>query len=173
MSITREFTCFDLLKINNVNLDPLTENFGLPFYLQYLTKWPEMFQVNETISGRFKGYIMAKVEGNKENWHGHVTCLSVAPEFRRQGVSRLLMNEFEKISEIKNSWFCDLFVRVSNKIAFDMYTKFGYTVYRRVLDYYTGENDEDAFDMRKAMPRDLEKKSIIPLPHPVTADELD
>ncbi len=26
-----------------------------------------------------------------------------------------------------------------------MYSKFGYTVYRRVLDYYTGENDEDAF----------------------------
>lgn len=54
-----------------------------------------------------------------------------------------------------------------------MYTKFGYTVYRRVLDYYTGENDEDAFDMRKACPRDVDKKSIIPLPHPVTADQLD
>jgi hypothetical protein len=26
-----------------------------------------------------------------------------------------------------------------------MYTKCGYTVYRRVLDYYTGENDEDAY----------------------------
>jgi N-terminal acetyltransferase B complex catalytic subunit len=38
-----------------------------------------------------------------------------------------------------------LFVRVSNKIATEMYEKFGYTVYRRVLDYYTGENDEDAF----------------------------
>lgn len=45
---------------------------------------------------------MAKVEGNKENWHGHVTCLSVAPEFRRQGVSKQLMNEFEKISEMLN-----------------------------------------------------------------------
>jgi hypothetical protein len=28
-------------------------------------------------------------------------------------------------------------------------------------------------DMRKAMPRDVQKKSVIPLPHPVTADELD
>ena len=26
-----------------------------------------------------------------------------------------------------------------------MYNKFGYTVFRRVLDYYTGENDEDAY----------------------------
>jgi N-terminal acetyltransferase B complex catalytic subunit len=43
---------------------------------------------------------MAKVEGNAENWHGHVTCLSVAPEFRRQGASRELMNVFEKTSEM-------------------------------------------------------------------------
>ena len=73
----------------------------------------------------------------------------------------------------RNSWFCDLFVRVSNKVAYDMYTKCGYTVFRRVLDYYTGENDEDAFDMRKAMPRDVDKKSIIPLPHPVKSDEIE
>jgi len=45
---------------------------------------------------------MAKVEGNKENWHGHVTCLSVAPEFRRQGASKELMNVFEKTSEMLN-----------------------------------------------------------------------
>jgi N-terminal acetyltransferase B complex catalytic subunit len=73
----------------------------------------------------------------------------------------------------KNSWFCDLYVRVSNKVAYDMYTRAGYIVYRTVLDYYTGEHDEDAYDMRKAMPRDKEKKSVIPLPHPVRADELD
>lgn len=54
-----------------------------------------------------------------------------------------------------------------------MYTKCGYTVFRRVLDYYTGENDEDAFDMRKAMPRDVDKKSIVPLPHPVKSDEIE
>lgn len=39
----------------------------------------------------------------------------------------------------------DLFVRVSNKVAIDMYTKFGYTVYRRVLGYYSGADNEDAF----------------------------
>jgi N-terminal acetyltransferase B complex catalytic subunit len=48
---------------------------------------------------------MAKVEGNKENWHGHVTCLSVAPEFRRQGASKELMNAFEKTSELLGKSF--------------------------------------------------------------------
>lgn len=85
-----------------------------------------MFVVCESVTNRFKGYsgyisiikiclnnrfctltpiqtlllVMGKVEGNKENWHGHVTCLSVAPEFRRQGVSKILMNDFEKTSEL-------------------------------------------------------------------------
>ena len=39
----------------------------------------------------------------------------------------------------------DLFVRVSNQVAVDMYEHLGYTVYRRVLEYYSGEPDEDAF----------------------------
>ena len=49
--------------------------------------------------------------------------------------------------------------------------QFGYTVYRRVLGYYSGE--EDAFDMRKAMPRDVLKRSVIPLKRPVKPEELE
>jgi ribosomal protein S18 acetylase RimI-like enzyme len=57
------------------------------------------------VKGLFKPFVfltkvMAKVEGSKESWHGHVTCLSVAPEFRRQGASKELMNVFEKTSEL-------------------------------------------------------------------------
>ena len=48
----------------------------------------------------YKKKVMAKVEGHPEKWHGHVTCLSVAPEFRRQGASKELMNVFEKTSEM-------------------------------------------------------------------------
>jgi N-terminal acetyltransferase B complex catalytic subunit len=54
-----------------------------------------------------------------------------------------------------------------------MYEKFGYSVYRRVLGYYTGADEEDAFDMRKALPRDVHKKSIIPLKHPVRPEDLE
>ena len=65
----------------------------------------------------------------------------------------------------------DLFVRVSNVVAIEMYKKFGYTVYRQVIGYYSG--DEDAYDMRKALKRDVNKKSIIPLARPVHPDEVD
>jgi N-terminal acetyltransferase B complex catalytic subunit len=45
----------------------------------------------------------------------------------------------------KNTYFVDLFVRVSNKRAVDMYHKLNYVVYRRIIGYYSGERDEDAF----------------------------
>ncbi len=37
--------------------------------------------------------------GKQENYHGHVTALSVAPELRRVGVSSQLMALLEQISE--------------------------------------------------------------------------
>ena len=73
----------------------------------------------------------------------------------------------------KDAFFVDLFVRVSNKVAVSMYERLGYTVYRRVLEYYSGDPDEDAFDMRKALPRDKDKLSVIPLQHPVRPEDLE
>ena len=42
---------------------------------------------------------MGKAEGRDENWHGHVTALSVAPTYRRLGLARTLMNKLEETSE--------------------------------------------------------------------------
>jgi len=167
------FTAEDLFRVNNINLDPLTETYGISFYLQYLAKWPDYFSVAEGPDGALMGYIMGKAEGRGTDWHGHVTAVTVAPEYRRLGLAEHFMNFLEEVSEkIYDGYFVDLFVRVSNKVAIDMYTKFGYTVYRRVLGYYSGPEDEDAFDMRKALPKDVDKKSIIPLKHPVKPEDV-
>ncbi|XP_070578890.1 N-alpha-acetyltransferase 20-like isoform X2 [Ptychodera flava] len=155
------------------NLDPLTETYGLPFYMQYLAHWPEYFQVAEAPNGRIMGYIMGKAEGTGENWHGHVTALTVAPEYRRLGLAKNLMDVLEDVSEMKKTYFVDLFVRVSNKVAIDMYHRLGYTVYRKVLEYYSGDPDEDAFDMRKAMSMDVHKKSVEPLKDPVRPEDIE
>lgn len=34
MTTLRQFTCDDLFRFNGINLDPLTEMYGLSFYLQ-------------------------------------------------------------------------------------------------------------------------------------------
>eukprot|EP00850_Spirogloea_muscicola_P013703 SM000094S24720 [mRNA] locus=s94:398934:400623:+ [translate_table: standard] len=144
----------------------------MAFYLSYLARWPEYFLAAEGPGGAVMGYIMGKVEGAGEGWHGHVTAVTVAPEFRRQQLARKLMAILEEITEkTYSAYFVDLFVRVSNVKAIEMYKKFGYTVYRRVLNYYSGE--EDAFDMRKAMARDRDKKSMVPLGRAITPDELE
>ncbi|XP_012278776.1 N-alpha-acetyltransferase 20 [Orussus abietinus] len=173
MSVIRNFTCDDLFKFNNMNLDPLTETYALSFYMQYMAHWPECFQVAESPGGEIMGYIIGKAEGHGENWHGHVTALTVAPDYRRLGLAARLMKSLEQISEKKQAYFVDLFVRVSNKVAIKMYHELGYIIYRTILEYYSGDPDENAYDMRKALSRDSKKKSVIPLAHPVRPEEVD
>lgn len=89
---------------------------------------------------------MGKAEGQEQLWHGHVTALTVCPDYRRMRLANKLMEILERVSErIYDTYFVDLFVRKSNSVAIGMYQTFGYTVYRRVLGYYTGPDGEDAY----------------------------
>ncbi len=36
----------------------------------------------EGADGQAMGYILGKVEGADNDWHGHVTAVTVAPEYR-------------------------------------------------------------------------------------------
>ena len=120
------------------------------------------------------GYTLVKADGEVKLWHGHVSAVTVAPRYRRLGLARTLMDDLEDMCIHQyNAYFVDLFVRASNSLAIQMYENFGYSVYRRVLGYYSGELPEDAFDMRKALPRDVEKESVIPLDHPIRPEDLE
>ena len=97
-----------------------------------------------------------------KDWNFNL-AVTVAPEFRRMGLAATFMKKLEEISEkflIKNCktnlsiiprkdcYFVDLFVRVSNHTAISMYKRLGYVVYRRIIDYYSGDvghADEDAY----------------------------
>ncbi|VUZ93289.1 N-acetyltransferase, GNAT family, putative [Plasmodium vivax] len=138
----------DLYKINNVNLDPFTEVFNDRFYLRYIYKWPHMNIVTKEIDGHISGYIIGKEEGLGADYHGHVTALSIEEDSRRTGKGVDLMNEFEKISRgIHMAKFVDLFVRITNEPAINMYRKLGYVVNEEIVNYYCG--NESALDMRK------------------------
>ena len=43
---------------------------------------------------------MFQSEGQGEEWHGHVTTLTVSSQFRRLGIAHTLMDQLEKISEV-------------------------------------------------------------------------
>ncbi|KAJ7599221.1 N-acetyltransferase [Mycena floridula] len=168
MSILRPFKASDLFTFNNINLDIWTETYSIEFYLNYLSTWPDLCCVQQAPSGRTMGYVLGKAEGVDANWHGHVTAITVAPEYRRLSLGRKMMNLLELVSdESYQGFFVDLYVRCNNHVAITMYEGFGYSVYRRVKEYYgrlgTGKAEQDqadAFDMRKPMSRDHLRRSV-------------
>jgi N-terminal acetyltransferase B complex catalytic subunit len=99
-------------------------------------------------------------------WHAHITALTVAPHARRRGLARILSQSFERAGDENDAWFVDLFVRQSNEIAQALYKGLGYSVYRRVVGYYVDDPEkadvhaEDAYDMRKPLKRDKDKRHV-------------
>lgn len=111
--------------------------------------------------------VLGKAEGTPNDFHGHVTALTVAPEYRRLSLARILMNFLETASDdVYGGMFVDLYVRCTNSIAIDLYEGLGYSVYRRVREYYGsfggGKDEEDAFGPSLLLfPREKKRKRRI------------
>lgn len=56
MTSLKPFHAPDLFKTNAVNLDVLTENYHINFYLSYLVSWPTLFFSTENPQGDITGY---------------------------------------------------------------------------------------------------------------------
>lgn len=161
MSQLCSFHARDLFSFNNVNLDNWTETYNTSFYLHYLSQWPDLSFIQRSPTGRTMGYVIGKGEGldhglqahvppSQKERHGHVTAITIAPEYRRIGLAERMMRLLEDISaRVYHAYFVDLFVRPSNATAVHFYEKLGYSVYRMVTQYYSGggkgNSDEDAF----------------------------
>ncbi|CUM64659.1 uncharacterized protein PRCAT00002268001 [Priceomyces carsonii] len=179
MTSIKPFQMEDLFEINPINIDPLTENFNPSFYFHYLTEWPTLFfksvepyddfgQHNE-----ISGYMMGKVEGqlSRKEWHTHITAVTISNQYRRIGLASDLCLQLEELTKGKpyETLFVDLFVKVTNTLGRQLYEKLGYSVYRRVVGYYGRtipedrlkiDDEIDAFDMRKLLPRDVNNDTV-------------
>lgn len=58
-------------------------------------------------------------------WHAHITCLTVAPAARRKGFATKLSEALEVVGDEQDCWFVDLFVRVENEAAIQLYKRMG------------------------------------------------
>ncbi|KAF4574944.1 N-terminal acetyltransferase A complex catalytic subunit ard1 [Pleurotus pulmonarius] len=114
--------------------------------------WPSLSYVAEDHQGRIVGYILAKMEeerDEKQPIHGHVTSISVLRSYRRLGLAKKLMvqsREFrfdpplpkssllnqlseEAMANIYRAQFVSLHVRKSNRAALGLYKDtLGFTV---------------------------------------------
>lgn len=65
----------DLFSLNLTNLDPLTENYDLGFYLNYLMRWPSLFSVVQDRDAGIVGYSMLATSCLFTHYPGHISFL--------------------------------------------------------------------------------------------------
>lgn len=84
---------------------------------------PDLFLV-ASLDGVLAGTVMAGYEGHR----GWINYLAVAPEFRRSGIGRALMERAEELLRAAGCPKINLQVRAGNGAAVEFYRRLGFTV---------------------------------------------
>ncbi|KAG5049287.1 hypothetical protein JHK85_010390 [Glycine max] len=161
MVCIRKATVKDLLAMQACNLFCLPENYQMKYYLYHILSWPQLLYVAEDYNGRIVGYVLAKMEEETTDCHGHITSLAVLRTHRKLGLATKLMTAAQNAMEqachcplsfplVFGAEYVSLHVRKSNRAAFNLYTEtLGYKIHDVEAKYYA--DGEDAYDMRKQL----------------------
>lgn len=99
--------------------------------------------------GRIVGFVGAF---HHRTWRvGHIYTVNVHPDLRGQGLGRRLMDAAEARLADLGMRRCLLEVNVENESAIRLYEKCGYTLLKRIPDYYTTYRNPDAFVYEKPL----------------------
>ena len=99
-----------------------------------------------TDSGTMVGFIFIM---RAHDDSGHITTLGIAPEHRRRGLAKRLLDHAEHSLRKKGFSSVALEVRVSNEAAQKLYLQSDYVVVQTLKSYYN--DGEDGFLMMKAL----------------------
>ncbi|CAM6088969.1 unnamed protein product [Calypogeia fissa] len=151
MVCIRQATVDDLLAMQNCNLLCLPENYQMKYYLYHILSWPQLLYVAEDYNKKIVGYVLAKMEEESTECHGHITSLAVLRTHRKLGLATKLMTAAQRaMQEVFGAEYVSLHVRKSNRAAFHLYTEtLGYKINDIEAKYYA--DSEDAYDMRKTL----------------------
>ncbi|CAK7330940.1 unnamed protein product [Dovyalis caffra] len=151
MVCIRKATIDDLLAMQACNLLCLPENYQMKYYFYHILSWPHLLYVAEDYNGRIVGYVLAKMEEESNECHGHITSLAVLRTHRKLGIATKLMSAAQTAMEqVFGAEYVSLHVRKSNRAAFNLYTEtLGYKIHDVEAKYYA--DGEDAYDMRKQL----------------------
>ncbi|GAA0158264.1 acetyltransferase [Lithospermum erythrorhizon] len=151
MVCIRKATVDDLLAMQACNLFCLPENYQMKYYFYHILSWPQLLYVAEDYNGKIVGYVLAKMEEESSESHGHITSLAVLRTHRKLGLATKLMTAAQNAMEqIYGAEYVALHVRKSNKAAFNLYTgTLGYKIHDVEAKYYA--DGEDAYDMKKQL----------------------
>ena len=176
----RNATVDDLFQMQHCNLSCLPENYQMKYYFYHCLSWPQLLYVAEDRKKKIVGYVLAKMEEDAPEIHGHITSLAVLRTHRKMGLAAKLMTAAQEVMcETFNAEYVSLHVRKSNRAAFSLYTQtLGFEIHDIEAKYYA--DSEDAYDMRKYLKRPskgeegegaVRSNGGAALPSPPTGDE--
>ena len=138
-----------------INWTCLPENYDNSFFLSIFYHFPKTFIVAK-VSGKVVGYIMCRVETGFSDLKrfsmtrkGHVVSIAVLPEQRNRGIASALLEKALEGLRQYQATECFLEVRESNRIAIDLYKRYGFSVTRSMRGYY--RDGETAYVMVKSV----------------------
>mmetsp|Transcript_25843 Transcript_25843/g.63595 ORF Transcript_25843/g.63595 Transcript_25843/m.63595 type:complete len:178 (-) Transcript_25843:365-898(-) len=148
MVCIRPATLDDLWAMQHCNLMCLPENYQMKYYFYHSLSWPQLLHVAEA-NGKIVGYVLAKLDEDSKEVHGHITSLAVLRTHRKLGIAaNLMIAAHAAMQGVFSAQYCSLHVRVSNKAAIHLYADtLGYAQNDVEAKYYA--DGEDAYDMRK------------------------
>ena len=173
----RNATVDDLLQMQHCNLSCLPENYQMKYYFYHSLSWPQLLYVAQDSKKKIVGYVLAKMEEDAPEVHGHITSLAVLRSHRKQGLAAKLMTAAqEAMEEVFAAEYVSLHVRKSNRAAFTLYTRgLNFEIHDIEAKYYA--DSEDAYDMRKYLKAGKAKRGMntaadaLPQPPPAEGAE--
>lgn len=89
----------------------------MKYYFYHILSWPQLLYVAEDYNGKIVGYVLAKMEEETTECHGHITSLAVLRTHRKLGLATKLMTAAQNAMEQVGSfifrlidYFCDLII---------------------------------------------------------------
>ena len=144
-----------MIHIENMTLEHIEQVFAIEEDC-FAIPWSKASFRDEIKNNKMAIYIVAieddKVLGYGGMWHvineGHITNIAVKKEERKRGIATKIVSSLIDIAKEKEMIGITLEVRVSNKIAIDIYKKNGFVMEGIRTEYYD-DNKEDAIVMWK------------------------
>ena len=96
----------------------------MKYYFYHILSWPQLLYCAEDTDGSIVGYVLAKMEEEAAEVHGHITSLAVLRSHRKLGLATKLMLAAERaMVDNFGALYVSLHVRRSNRAAIHLYTQ--------------------------------------------------
>ncbi len=99
--------------------------------------------------GELAGFAIAQETVVHKSRGGHIVTIDIAPNFRRRGIGRILMEQIQERLRAVGAVWLRLEVAVNNFAASEFYVGLGFAPIGRIANYYHGS--VDALVMEKAL----------------------